>query len=250
MIDINFESKLKEISDLIKIWEKRYLTPIGKITIVKTFLMSKLNHLFQTLPTPGQDWLKQLEGMFFKFIWSNMPDKINRHVATLDKKQGGLQMPDLKLFIKSLKATWIGRYFRRGISPWVELLDILTSNNMEKILSLGPDYICSLKNKIKNRFWIDVLDATHDILQHQRFSNQQGILTTPIWYNSEISSETLFLPEWYHKGICSVSDILDNAGEVASLSYLQNKYNIKDNNFLNHLRVNVGTLKFLKTKNY
>ena len=117
MMDLNFESKLKEIRDLIKIWEKRYLTPIGKITIVKTFLMSKLNHLFQSLPTPGQYWLKQLEGMLFKFIWSNMPDKINRQVVTLDKKQGGLQMPDLKLFIKSLKGNLDKMVLQRWYQP-------------------------------------------------------------------------------------------------------------------------------------
>ena len=67
---------------------------------------------------------------------------------------------------------------------------------------------------------------------------------------TKLLSEILFLPEWYQKGICSISDILDDTGEVVSLLHLQNKYEIKDNNFLNHLRVNVGTLKFLKTKKY
>ena len=104
----------------------------------------------------------------------------------LDKGQGGLQMPDLKLFIKSLKVTWIRRYFRSGKSPWIELLNILTSNRMGKILSLGPAYLDCLKNKLKNKFGIDVLDATHDVLQHQRFSHDRDILTTPLWYNNQI----------------------------------------------------------------
>ena len=46
MLEINYDKKICEIKNLINIWEKRYLTPIGKVTVVKTFILAKLNHLF------------------------------------------------------------------------------------------------------------------------------------------------------------------------------------------------------------
>ena len=60
MLDLNFQSKLKEIKNTIQSWESRYLTPMGKITVVKTFLLPKLNHLFQSLPTPPSKHYKRL----------------------------------------------------------------------------------------------------------------------------------------------------------------------------------------------
>ena len=71
MIDLNFKAKILEIKELIKIWNKRYLTPLGKITVIKTFLLAKLNHLFLTLPNPGKAFIGELNDLFHKFIWSN-----------------------------------------------------------------------------------------------------------------------------------------------------------------------------------
>ena len=43
--------------------EKRLLTALGKITVVKTFLLSKLNDMFLSLPDIS--YLKDLNEMFF-----------------------------------------------------------------------------------------------------------------------------------------------------------------------------------------
>ena len=37
MIDLNFNAKILEIKELIKIWSKKYLTPLGKTTVIKPF---------------------------------------------------------------------------------------------------------------------------------------------------------------------------------------------------------------------
>ena len=194
MIQLNFDSKLKDIRNTIKIWENRHLTPLGKITVVKTFLIAKLNHLFQSLPNPGKAWLKELETMLYKFIWSNKPDKISRQVMTLEKKQGGLSMLDLILFIKALKTTWMRRFFQGGKSPWAALLNNSSGNNMPKILSLGPEYLQCLKKKFKNKFWIEVFDASYEILQNQNFFNDHNILTTPCGITDKFHLQFSFSP--------------------------------------------------------
>ena len=49
---------------------------------------------------------------------------------------GGLKMVDIKVFMKSLKITWIRRLFRYNNAPWIKLLQAETSICLTKNLSL------------------------------------------------------------------------------------------------------------------
>jgi hypothetical protein len=40
--------------------EHRILTPIGRITVAKTLIIPKLNHLFISLPNPSQETISNL----------------------------------------------------------------------------------------------------------------------------------------------------------------------------------------------
>ena len=87
-------------------WYQRYLTPIGKVTVIKTLALSKLNHLFLALPNPKKELLKKIENMFYKFIWNGKPDKIRRQILTNLYLEGGMNMIDITHFISALKITW------------------------------------------------------------------------------------------------------------------------------------------------
>lgn len=50
MLDINFTKKIKEMSSILKAWEHRKLTLLGKITVVKTLALPKIVHLLTALP--------------------------------------------------------------------------------------------------------------------------------------------------------------------------------------------------------
>ena len=49
MVLINYENKLDEMRKLINVWSKRNLTPLGKITVLKTLVISKITH-YHTMP--------------------------------------------------------------------------------------------------------------------------------------------------------------------------------------------------------
>jgi hypothetical protein len=57
MEELNFDDKLtlnqKEIN--------RNISPLGKIAVVKSMFLSKLTHLFISLPKPSAQWIKKLE---------------------------------------------------------------------------------------------------------------------------------------------------------------------------------------------
>ena len=50
--DININNKIKEIKKLAYIWSSRNLTPYGKITIIKSLLISKNNTHPAVSPIP------------------------------------------------------------------------------------------------------------------------------------------------------------------------------------------------------
>ena len=186
IIDLNFKAKILEIKELIKIWNKRYLTPLGKITVIKTFLLAKLNHLFLTLPNPGKASIGELNDLFHKFIWSNKPDKINRKTITLRNHSGGLNMINLELFQRSLTTNWLRKIVQEENTPWRKLFQFTINSEIEKNCSLGPEYILSLKRKTGNKFWLHTFDAWYHVLSVQQIVTSEHLHRTPLWYNNKI----------------------------------------------------------------
>ena len=82
---------------------------MSKIAIIKTLDPSKLSHAALVIPSLSKTKLKALEQAFFRFIWGNNHDKVNRESAKLHEKAGGLGMVDIKDFWAALKFSWFRR---------------------------------------------------------------------------------------------------------------------------------------------
>ena len=83
-VNLNYETKIREIEKLLKSWSFRQLTLLGKITIVKSLAIPELVHLFETLPN-------RTNALIYIFIWSIKADKIVRNIFG-DIPEGGLRM--------------------------------------------------------------------------------------------------------------------------------------------------------------
>ena len=99
VINLNYGPILDKISKCLNVWKKRFRTPLGKITVIKTLILSKLNHLFMSIPNPNQSVTNKLQSTFYKFLWDGKPDKISRKQLCSDYMRGGLCMIDLQKFI-------------------------------------------------------------------------------------------------------------------------------------------------------
>jgi hypothetical protein len=78
MLKLNYEKKLVQIKSIIEQWNKRRLTPIRKITLVMSPLVSQLHHLFIALRNPKRAFIKELNTIIFEFIWNSKSDKVKR----------------------------------------------------------------------------------------------------------------------------------------------------------------------------
>ena len=58
--EINYLPKIEEMKKLFLNWSKRFLTPTGKITVIKSLALSKINHFILSLPKPSEKIVKDI----------------------------------------------------------------------------------------------------------------------------------------------------------------------------------------------
>ncbi|KAK7484726.1 hypothetical protein BaRGS_00024011 [Batillaria attramentaria] len=166
---------------LMKIWMRRILTPLGRIAVLKSLILSKLVYLWMLLPNPPDGFITKLQKTIFTFVWNNKPDKVSRKTSILNVTNGGLGIPDVRNFITALKLTWI-RKLKNGKHKWVKII-----TNVMPILAdlenFGGDLPVSHS---VNDFWHDVLDALKLFSLKIDITTTDELLAEPIFYNSRI----------------------------------------------------------------
>ena len=110
--DLNSIDIIKIVEGVCKQWSKRKLTLIGRITIIKSLALARFIHLLLALPTPLDDFLKNLERIFYNFLWNGSPDRIKRTIIVKNLKAGGLRMVNISEFINALKNLGFVELFR------------------------------------------------------------------------------------------------------------------------------------------
>ena len=127
MSTLNFSERLTNIKTKIKYWNHRNLTPLGKITIIKSLLLSSLNHLLISLPNPDDKIMKEINEMFYSFIWEGT-SRIKKKVICQDYCNGGLKMINIEAFITALKTTWLRKLIISN-NLWSEILQSTVKYN-------------------------------------------------------------------------------------------------------------------------
>lgn len=60
---------------------RRNLTPIGRITLIKSRIISQLNHLFVTLPNPQPVIIKELNSIILRFLLISDVNEVKRKIV-------------------------------------------------------------------------------------------------------------------------------------------------------------------------
>ena len=88
------EHPVAEIDTVSCHWKYRFLSPISRVVIAKTLMLSKLTHVAFALPSLNRNTILKIEINIFNFIWGGKPDKVARDVKKLEKN-GGLNFSDI-----------------------------------------------------------------------------------------------------------------------------------------------------------
>ena len=68
MVSLNYNKAIESLRKHIAMWSKRNLTVLGRVTVVKSLLLSKLTFFILSIPNPPINTIKDLNTMFFNFI--------------------------------------------------------------------------------------------------------------------------------------------------------------------------------------
>ena len=220
----NWQNKLNKIKQTLESWEKRKLTLIGKILIIKIMAVSNLTYSFTNLVTP-ENIIKDLNKILYGFIW-NTRDRIKRNVLINDIEKGGLGMLDLESHICALKASWISRLIQAltGNANWPSILSAsLKMKGMDIIFLLQ----CNVKNKeilmqnnIVPEFYAEVITSFNkckSIKNMQLMSNFE-FQTQTLCLNSNfcLNRKPIYIPNLLKSGLKYVNDVLDQNGNILS----------------------------------
>ena len=233
MVDINYNDKLRDIKALLIQWSKRILTPYGRLVVIKSLALAKINHLLISLPNPPDNFIKELDGLFFKYLWNGKRDKVKRSIVTKQYRDGGLQMITLSNFIDAIKTSWVRRLTLRNL----KCLHIIkmTLPNIEMLSLYGADYVERKLRKVGNIFWRDTLSAYLKYRKCIYPKNWQEFLCEPIWYNPKlkVGGNSIAYNSFIESGIFLVNDLVDSKGRFYDIHYLQNTLRL-DTHFLQY----------------
>ena len=139
-------------------WSTIKLSVRGKINVIKTYGISKLNHLAIILPTLNRTHVNEIENLIYKFINPGRAiyskDIIFRPIKNL-----GLGLQNINNFWKALKMSWFRRTYTSK-SFWLKLLNENTNNkNINNIMLSSNSELRKIFIDYNNPFWTQAFSA-------------------------------------------------------------------------------------------
>ena len=227
MLEINYKNKVEEIKRIMKHWEKRNLTPFGRLTVIKTLLIPKLNHLICTIPNPSQSMINSLEKDFYNFLWKSKRHKIKKNVDIQDYEDGGLKMINYADFITALKSSWVRRLLHSK-AKWKNLLEVQLGFKMELFWIYGIDFIEKTSENISNPFWSEVFQSWSAIYKVDKSKTPSH---EPLWYNPKITvgGNSVLYKNYQNSQVIFINDLISEDGSFLSHDYIRNSLKVKTN---------------------
>ena len=90
--ELTYSSTIEEMKKIFLNLSKRILTPLGRITVIKSLALSKINQLILSLPKPSEKKVKEIQTLFYNYLWNRGPNKIKRSLVIQNYDNGGLRM--------------------------------------------------------------------------------------------------------------------------------------------------------------
>jgi exonuclease III len=227
MAELNLTDKFNETKKLFSVWMKRSITPLGKVAVLKSLVLSKLTYLWIMLPNPPQEVIKKLQLLCYEFIWDKKIDKVKRTVAIHCIENGGIGVPEIKAFIKSLKLSWLKKCCNPNYSSkWKTIL--LETVPVDLINVYGPRVLLS-NQQASNLFWRDVFQSYLEFYNKVDIDSPELVLLEPLFCNDKfkIDGSVFDFKTWAEAGIFAVKDLVQENGKFYSYENFKLKFQIQ-----------------------
>ena len=232
MLKANYEEKITKLKASLGCCLRR-LSLLGKITVLKSLIVSQLTYILSPLPT-NQCAIDEVNTLFFKFLWDGKGDKIKRDIMISEYEDGGLKMIDIRLFTQALKLSWVKKYLDKGNEAKWKLFfnvqlrdlggDIIFKGNLHK-----KDILTYFK--ISDVFLQEIFHTWSNIIYEDNICSRKQLLSQSLWLNSliRVNNKPIHYLSWSSQGIQNIGHLMENETRFLSFSEFKERYNIKIN---------------------
>ena len=119
-IDFNLKERINTIRSVINNWKRRNLTLIGKIVVLKTFIISQFQYVLSAIHIT-EKYIKEINNIMFSFLWNGKKAKIKKSILCQTRANGGLSAPDFKLIMLASRFHWLKNYCNSEPSLWKKI---------------------------------------------------------------------------------------------------------------------------------
>ena len=211
---LNFESIEKSLRGLLKGWSRRGLTLLGKIQVIKSFVIPKILYRV-ALISNKKEFIKKINTLLYSFVWKGK-DKV-KHTALINPiDKGGLKMPNIESMISAQRIICIKRYLSTDPAGWKIFLDFYLKKVRGKFLfHCNFNYI---KLPITHPEFYKECIATWTRLNEDTPSSPSEIANQVIWNNQFIciESKSIYNSRLIDLGIVRIGDLYYTQGEFKS----------------------------------
>ena len=213
----NLDPVKARIKQTLDQWSQRNLTIKGKITVVKSLIVSQLTYLMSVSRIDEKE-LAVIQGHIMKFIWRGRPPKVAKGTLCMTAEQGGLKAPDLALMNRAFRIAWISRMLRLDGATFVQVLqermrvDLKTIDKVRyDINRLGSSHVPEYYKEMI--LWFSELT---DFVKEP--VNGTEVRRQPLWCNAAIrvQGKSLFNRPLWNSRVKLIDDFVDRNGNVLS----------------------------------
>ena len=223
IMEVNYEAKITKAKSWVNIWNRRDLTVLGKVTIIKSLIYSQFSYLAIPLIKPPKSLIKSIDTLTFHFLWGCKRDKIKREVIKRQVVEGGLGLFDFSEFLTSLKITVIKKIIDPNFDHhWKQIfISQLRFPNLIEI---------SIENTLSDKKYGIVRDI---LLRYSEWKEaaaaaRGGCANHVIWNNNKITdlSSTMWNDPLISRGILYISDFLGEDNSLTSYGNFCERWNL------------------------
>ena len=226
---INYERLCQKITTIIKQWNNRELTLLGKVQICNNLILSQFWYAATVLCKLPAETLTKIKKLIRKFIWNNKQARIAYDKLIQNLDNGGLNLQDLESKIQALKCKVI--YNRDNLSPFLKAcLEYFTEIKIDdwQQVNISPP---ASKTQVVS-IWNDIAQMWHTF-NHYQPTSKEAVLNQSLWHNSHIAVDKKNYSKGIIKKIKYVRDLLNPYHEWFTLEEIKTKYHVCLN-FLNY----------------
>ena len=219
----NYNDKISKANTWISRWNRRSLSIYGKITIIKSLVLSQFSYLAIPLPRPGSTTMKVLSTCVFNFLWGGKRDKIKRDIVCTPVTSGGLDLFTPESFILGLKTSLVSKLVDNSYhSTWKRILVSQLAHPSLPIISIENGLV---KNGC--HYASDLLSCYSE-WKKGAAARTSGSINHCIWQNVLITDigSRLWNPTLINLGVLYIADFLTDSGDIMTYNDLLLKLGI------------------------